>query len=182
VVFLTSARSSGDDDLRRDGVFRNGIDDSYRRTVEATVHWTDDVSDPVEIHCTEIETHECPTKTGRKPEVEELSTRRDCTLAGSMPANRMWKDGTYVVIEKDEPFEALASRIAGWRTDYAFENDPERRQKLVGAVADIIRSTNPVLPAILPAGTVVRFGDDIGRIVKQRVPLKPHAGSSRLSK
>lgn len=155
---------------------KNGIADAYRCKVDATVRWTDALSDPVEIHCTQVQTHECPYETGLKPNVEELSTRRDCTLAGSMPSNLAWQDGVYVVIEKDEPIEALARRVAGWRTDYILENDPERRRKLVDAVADIIRSANPGIGAVLPAGTVVRFGDDIGHVVTQRVPPKRHAG------
>ena len=146
---------------------RNGLR-AYGSIVDSQARWTDDPAAPVEVRCTERMTDYCIVEGNNASPVPDLETRHDATLKGTLPATLQWDDARYVVVEKPESLESLALRVAGWNTLYLEESDAESRRSRVRAVADLLRESNPGLPALIPAGTTVRFRPDIGSVAEAR--------------
>ena len=149
---------------------RYGLSNDYQISVATKIVWTNELTAPVQVLCTETETHECFTEGNQAPEVAPLSLCRDGTFGGASPAPVRWNDLSYVIAERDEPIEAVAVRVAGWRTSYAIEADVRRERLLVRAVIELIGQSNPNLPAILPAGRKVFVRPSIGQDAERRAP------------
>jgi hypothetical protein len=156
----------------------------YAVTVESKVRWTDNPSSPVDILCTECRSQGYIVPDNEDPPVPDLDIRRDGTLSGNLPATIKWDNNVYLKTDKEESLHALAFRLAGWETSYMFESDTMRKPQLLESVVKLLREENPLLPAIVHAGTVVRFRPDIGRVAESRVPksrlMRPGASDSQV--
>jgi hypothetical protein len=89
---------------------RNGLANYYQISVATRIVWTNELSAPVQVLCTETETHECPTDGNRAPGIAPLSVRRDGTFGGASPGSVRWNGLSYIIVDKDEALEAGCSR------------------------------------------------------------------------